>query len=186
MLEITRIACLGWGSLIWDPRELPIQSQWFQDGPLVPVEFLRQSQDDRITLVLHESAVPVRSLWAVMDFNDMGVARKALCDREGTSEKWIDVWQPDMAAPTLIPDMPSWAEKNGLHGVVWTALPPKFAGENGVVPSCDEVIRHLSQLVGTKRDNAERYIRNAPRQVDTPYRRKIEAKLGWVTTFILD
>lgn len=174
-----RIACLGWGSLIWDPRELPIQRQWFQDGPPVPVEFLRRSMDDRITLVLHESAAPVRSLWAIMDSHDIGVARKALCDREGTSLKWIHVWKPGMDTPKLIPDMPTWAANNGLCGVVWTALPPKFDGKTGEAPSCDEVIGHLSQLKGLKRDNAERYIRNAPRQIDTLYRRHIEAKLGW-------
>jgi hypothetical protein len=179
---VTRIACLGWGSLVWDPRELPIQRQWFQDGPLVPVEFLRQSMDDRITLVLHESAVPVRSLWAVMDCLDLSEAKKALCDREGirkNCEEWIGVWQPGMDAPELIPDLPRWAENHGLHGAVWTALPPKFDGKNDVVPSWDDVIGHLTQLVGAKRDNAERYIRNAPRQIDTPYRRMIEARLGW-------
>jgi len=179
---MTRIACLGWGSLIWDPRELPIQRQWFQDGPFIPVEFLRQSEDDRITLVLHESAVPVRSLWAIMDCPDVSMAKEALRQRESTNEKWIDAWQPGMDTPKLIPDMPRWAENHGLHGVVWTALPPKFEGKNDVVPSWDDVIGHLTQLVGAKRDNAERYIRNAPRQIDTPYRRLIEAKLGWAET----
>ncbi|HRK78427.1 MAG TPA: hypothetical protein PLQ95_07790 [Thiobacillus sp.] len=84
-----------------------------------------------------------------------------------------------MDTPKLIPDMPTWAANNGLCGVVWTALPPKFDGKTGEAPSCDEVIGHLSQLKGLKRDNAERYIRNAPRQIDTLYRRHIEAKLGW-------
>ena len=38
-----KIACLGWGSVIWDPRALPIQREWFKDGPFAPVEFTRQS-----------------------------------------------------------------------------------------------------------------------------------------------
>jgi hypothetical protein len=39
--------CLGWGSLIWDPRELPIAVEWQTNGPLLAVEFARQSKKGR-------------------------------------------------------------------------------------------------------------------------------------------
>ncbi len=179
---MTAIACLGWGSLVWDTRELSIQRCWFEDGPMVQVEFARQSQDGRITLVLEPTAPAVRSLWAVMDTTDIATAREALRMREGIprgSAHRIGDWSVDVAAPQLIVDLPAWAKARGIHGVVWTALPAKFADAERT-PTEDEVVRYLGQLTGTKRANAERYVRQAPRQVDTPYRRRIEAVLQWV------
>lgn len=173
------IACLGWGSLIWDPRELPIHRQWFADGPFVNVEFVRQSDDGRITLALDPTAEPVRSLWAVMDDTDIRAARKALRKRENTSLSNIGVWSQGESNPPLIADLPKWANSRGVHSVIWTTLPPKFNGKNGHTPKCEQIVTYLSGLVGASRDNAERYIRLAPRQIDTQYRRQIEAILHW-------
>ncbi len=84
------IACLGWGSLIWDPRELPVQDKWFQDGPVLRLEFARQSSDDRLTLVLLPTGTEVRSLWAPFSVADITEAQKALGKREGVSEKNVE------------------------------------------------------------------------------------------------
>ncbi len=177
------IACLGWGSLVWDPRELPIQRKWFQDGPFIPVEFVRQSSDGRITLVIKRGAIPVRSLWAVMDISDMELAREALRKREGIREKnrqiHIHTWSIGDDPPSTIVGLDDWARARNLDGVVWTALPAKFDDEEKT-PKEDEVVEYLSKLTGTKRDLAERYVRLTPRQIDTVYRRRIEATLGWL------
>ena len=176
------IACLGWGSLVWDPRGLPVRGGWFHDGPFGRVEFARQSKDDRVTLVLHEEAEFVRLLWAQMDAADLELAREALRDREGiTAKDWtglIGSWQPGNSEPTPIAGLPAWASAHGVDAVIWTSLPPKF-GEEERPPTEDEVLEYLSGLRGSKRDNAERYIRCTPSQVDTKYRRRFEADLGW-------
>lgn len=174
------IACLGWGSLVWDPRELPIQRHWFEDGPFIKIEFARQSNDGRITLVIEETAAPVRTLWALMDATDVALAKEALRQREGKPKaEHIADWKRGNASPPTIPSLAEWAEAHGIESVIWTALPSKFEGKDNKTPTIEEVLGHLRRLEGAKRDNSERYIRLAPRQIDTAYRRRIEAELGW-------
>lgn len=179
---LTTIACLGWGSLVWDPRELAIQRRWFDDGPLIHVEFARQSQDGRITLVLVQTENPVRSLWAVMDATDLASAKTDLRKREGILEKHKDkhigTWSAGQPSHALIPGLAEWAVAHGIAHVVWTNLPPKF-NDSETKPSAEQVVQYLGGVTGALREVAERYVRFTPRQVDTAYRRRIEAALQW-------
>ncbi|WP_301797686.1 hypothetical protein [Burkholderia cenocepacia] len=151
----------------------------------MPVEFLRQSKDGRITLVIDEGGTPLRVLWALMEATNIEDARRALGVREGIPEKnwpkYVGAWQhQDCAPPAAMPRLDQWAQSCGIDGVVWTALLPKLDGRpNGYRPSVDEVIAYLTGLQGGARDLAEQYVRNAPCQIDTPYRRRIEAVLHW-------
>ena len=181
-----KIACLGWGSLVWDPQTLPVRTPWFQDGPLLPIEFARQSMDDRITLVivLEDTVAAVRSLWALMSIGDLAKAKKELADREGIKEPNIDKyigWWPrgEDSDCQVSANIGKWAASKDLDAVIWTALPPKFQNTNNRCPTPDEVLSHLDGLPYEKRRHAEEYIRKAPRQIDTEYRRRIEAKFGW-------
>lgn len=48
------------------------------------------------------------------------------------------------------------------------------------MPTGEEVVGLLRALDAAKRPEAEGYVRQAPAQIDTPYRRLIERELGWL------
>lgn len=177
------VACLGWGSLVWDPRELPIRGKWFEDGPFLPVEFARESQDGRITLVIVQSAKVVRSLWCIMEVDDLSKAKTALSKREGIHReniaKHIGVCeagkQTNDSVKSIIND---WALNLKLDAVIWTNLPPKF-GEKEIDPSAKQLISYFEKLDINKRRLAENHIRMTPKQIDTKYRRLFEKRFGW-------
>jgi len=71
-----------------------------------------------------------------------------------------------------------WVKELKIDAVVWTALPPLFE-KSFQVPTEDEAVAYLRSLRNEKRQHAEQYIRMAPRQIDTPYRRRFELEFGW-------
>ncbi len=81
-----RVGILGWGSLIWDPRELPREGVWQEQGPSLPMEFSRVSRDGRLTLVIdpeHGEVVP--TLFVLSPRTDIEDAIADLRTREGTN-----------------------------------------------------------------------------------------------------
>jgi hypothetical protein len=178
------IACIGWGSLIWDMRDLDVGANWRAGGPLLPVEFARQSSDGRITLVLVGGFAPVPTLWSGFNTGDLATARESLRQREGVPRSragdLIAHWHRG-ENPVAEPDatISAWAAGMDLEATVWTNLPPQFGGIDGRVPTENEVVAYLRALQGEKRAAAEEYVRRAPRQIGTAYRRAIERALGW-------
>lgn len=179
-----KIACLGWGSLIWDPRDLPILDPWFSDGPLLPIEFARHSKGDRITLVIVPGLPHVRVLWALMSVDTLEDAKVQLTKREGISigniSKSIGWWSKTCDFQNqYAQNIGKWAEMMDLDAVVWTALRPKFMGEINLIPAAETVVSFFKKLPLHKKKAAEEYVRMAPLQVNTKYRRKIEEELNW-------
>jgi hypothetical protein len=178
-----KIACLGWGSLIWDPQALPIQECWFEDGPLLPIEFARQSEGDRMTLVIVPGVRDVRSLWTLMIVPDLDTAKIRLAEREGIKTGDIPRYIGYLSSTESSNGQSAevigrWASHIGLDAIVWTNFPPKF--QNKVrVPTVEEVLSFLQTRPPETKKRAEEYIRKTPRQIDTEYRRRIEVELNW-------
>ncbi|MGO6937872.1 hypothetical protein [Rhizobium johnstonii] len=171
-----KIACLGWGSLVWNPGELPLRSGWYTDGPSIRVEFVRQSgkEHGRITLVILPSSEVVTSLWAEMDSDDPEDAKELLRQREGKPHRHhIGLWHAGWAEPGSLPGLTEWASSGEIDAVIWTDLPPKFQGAEGRVPSVEEVAAYLRELPNEPQAAAFEYIRRAPVQIDTAYRREL-------------
>jgi hypothetical protein len=97
------------------------------------------------------------------------------------SREFIGYWSGNDARGNCADTIGEWAQRKQLEGVVWTDLPPKFNGTNGVVPTADQVISLLEELSANGRQaEAENYIRRAPSQIATDYRARIEHRFQWI------
>jgi hypothetical protein len=181
---MSTIACLGWGSLIWDPRDLPVSGGWRSDGPSLPLEFARISSRgkdiERLTLVIVPGyGARVISLWTFLSVNTPEAARATLSKREGCPERLIGLWRATDSDDPLVPEIAAWARGQGVTEVVWTDLRANFGEGGDRLPTADEAMNYLKGLTAEKLRGSEEYIRKAPAQIDTPYRRRFVAEFEW-------
>ena len=182
-----KIAILAWGSLVWEIRSLKLASEWTPNGPILPIEFSRISDNGRLTLVIDEAhGVPVQTWFAQSAISLLPSAIKNLMEREGIEN--VDrvgsyECSGGKCSPRAVRQHPAscsaigtWAKSQLLDAVLWTALTPRFQEKYDEAFSPEAAIRYLETLKGTAREDALRYIREAPKQVQTPVRALVQSR----------
>jgi hypothetical protein len=147
-----KVAFLGWGSLYWNPGTLRISRNWNSDGPRLPIEFARISENGRPSLVIYaafpdgQKIVDVEVLWAEAADTEPESARINLAYRENRHlaghenepdfPKRLEltaalVRVSDPASPNEYAErIKEWARPKGLDAVVWTALTSNWDSEH--------------------------------------------------------
>lgn len=181
-----RIAVIGWGSLLWDPRDFKIQGKWRKDGPELPVEFSRRSgtkekNNERLTLVLVPGASKRTTYWALHQSTELSEAREDLRIREGCPSLGPihSVLHPAKGEDEIRNEFSAvirnWLNRtNYADAAIWTGLGPTGEGK-----SAQSALDFLNTLSDGSKEEAEKYIRRAPPQIQTAYRNEFKRQLGW-------
>jgi hypothetical protein len=184
------IAILAWGSLIWCPGSLRIRTLWKTDGPLLPIEFARISQDDRLTLVIQPDCEDQPTYWAISEFRTLDQARDNLQLREKSKSTAIHhvlqdgTWASD-ALPEIVKRITEWvAQRRDVEGVVWTGLASNWKEKRDRDFSPEDAVNYLLGLEAERDrakatyDRAREYVTNTPPGVDTVVRKAMRSR-GW-------
>jgi len=180
---MTRIAILGWGSLIWDPQNLCYNGEWYKDGPSLPVEFARISEEGILTLVLYSNAKKVQVLWTYSNKVIISEAMHNLSEREKCpieSIGFIDLKTQESrceVVPELKNEIVTWAKGKKFDAVVWTELSSNFSEKrNGKKFNEGNVFEYLNELYDNKirGEKAEEYFYNTYHKINTGLNEKID------------
>jgi hypothetical protein len=172
------IAVIGWGSLIWCPRTLRIEPGWHLDGPMLPIEFARKSEDGRLTLVIHPRRKKQRTYWATSTCKTLPDAIEDLREREGKKCHQEDIQFVDRGGSghpsdsTSVSVVRKWLMKLGnVDAVIWTGLPGNY--------DRDSAIRYLRSIKDPDLlAKAREYVRMTPPQIQTAVRAAMRRE-GW-------
>jgi len=193
-----KVVVLGWGSLIWDPRDLMIEKkEWENDGPQLPIEFARISTDKRLTLVIYEpyfehvhSIKPV--LWNRLTTDDFDEAVNNLMMREKMSNKerigFINLIDntSNSRSDRVSDIIRHWMEQKGIKVCLWTDLASNFFEKTKSEYSLENAKKYIKSNLLYKADltvKAINYIINTPKQIETINRQKL---LSFITDDLIE
>ena len=173
-----KIAIIGWGSLVWNPSDLPCREKadaWQKDGPPLKIEFSRVSKDSRLTLVidpLHGLEVP--TLYATSTRTRLEDAVADLRQREETVWRHIAYASANAnsAHDRAIREVVfRWLKSTDYEAAVWTAIPSNYQEQLGVEFSVEHATTYLTNLPKIVKARAFDYILKAPKQIETELRK---------------
>jgi hypothetical protein len=182
---MTKIAILGWGSLLWEKSHREFEEQhddWNLDGPKLKLEFSRKSASrlDALTLVIDPThGAECQVAYA---FSKRETPEKAIADlrkREKTNAKNIGCVFVDGSRrlgrdKESVEIMFQWA-KPLFNVVLWTDLAESF---DGVAKDkfVEAAVSHVQQLSPEAKVLAAEYVWRAPDFIVTPLRRALQGE----------
>lgn len=187
---MSKIAVIGFGSLLWDLDDLAprVSGKWkMYQGPVLPLEFSLVSRKRHLALAL------------VIDYLDGAPCPTCVIDsiRSDISASVIDLAERERVEPSNIGfiDRASgqshshrkatqqtlwrWIKNSDYDGAVWTDGERNFENLTGKHFSLQTAQDHLWSLRGVSLEEARRYIREAPSRVETPLRKALDGSPWW-------
>jgi hypothetical protein len=176
-----RIAILGWGSLIWNPRNLRFVGEWQPNGPVLPIEFSRKSGNGRLTLVIDTTkGKKLTTRFALSSFMSLPQAIENLRAREETLTQnigYINLRDNTYSSRTeQFRVIRKWAKQQNFAAVIWTDLSPSFPDKSFTV---NRAVKYLKSLNFQTSTVAREYINRAPTEIMTPLRLRL-IEDGWL------
>ena len=187
-MALSKIAIIGWGSLIWDLEILAphTSGNWqMEAGPLLPMEFSRVSPKRKLGLAVcldPAVGVPCRTHVIRSVRGDILQAVEDLRARERAPEGLIGAYHADFQhgrMPEVVARVQAWCADKGWGGAVWTDLEPNFEAHTKRRFSVAEGIAYLKTLRRESLEEAYNYIQNAPAQTATPLRAALAEDSWW-------
>jgi hypothetical protein len=183
---VTKIAILGWGSLLWDNSALQFDQQhddWKPDGPVLKLEFSRKSVSRLNALTLVIDAVHGQKCQVAYALSRRRTAEEAKADlraREKTAAQNIGYVFADGSRhhgrdAHSVDAILQWAKDKRIDFVLWTDLPGSF----DVVPADEflkSAVHHLQELSPEGKAKAAEYIWRAPDFIQTPLRAALQTE----------
>ena len=184
--SVTKIAILGWGSLLWDKSQNDFEDHhedWRLDGPILKLEFSRKSSSrlNDLTLVIDPAhGQECQVAYALSKRGNLEQAIADLCPREKTKEKHIGFAFADGSRrkgrdANSIDVVIRWANARSVDVVLWTDLPGGFddVPKKGFV---NAAVNHVQGLSPEGKAMAAEYVWRAPEFVVTSLRETLQAE----------
>lgn len=186
---MTKIAVIGWGSLIWDLENLTPHTvgDWLMTaGPRLPMEFSRISPKRKMGLVVcldPEHGVECATHIIQSTRSSVTEAIEDLAARERAPLDLIGAVDVAGLARGRMPEVcnavRNWCQTQGWDGAVWTDLEPNFHDYTGRLFTLDAGLGYIKTLSGENLREAYSYIENAPEQTQTPMRSLLRGDPWW-------
>ena len=187
---MSKIAVIGFGSLLWDLDDLApkVSGEWkMYEGPILPLEFSLVSRKRHYALALvidYGDGAPCPTCVIESVRSEIGAAIVDLANRERmepTNIGFVDrnTGESHSHREETRNTFWNWIEDSTYDGAVWTDGERNFEALTGRAFSLKTAQDHLRSLQGISLEEARRYIRNAPARVETPLRRALDGAPWW-------